>query len=113
MFFYEEITTLRDQLRTIVDKYDSLARDEAAFLRQQAEEQRSRSTSLDTKERLRAFISRQDQLYRQNNDSVTLSNPPTTGSMTLKKSSGGPSESQHQFGSKAEFDIEIDLKNSI
>jgi len=74
LFFYEEAATLRDQLRSLVTKYEVLAKEERAVVN----EQRSRSTSLDTKDRLKAFISRQDFLNRRGESELQ------TGSVTLK-----------------------------
>lgn len=71
---------LRDKLRYIVTKYEGLARDEYATMKASCSstQDRSRSTSLDTKDRLKAFIHRQDYLNRRT-DSETY-----VGSVTLK-----------------------------
>ena len=60
LFFYEESSTLRDQLRQIVHKYEVLAKDDISRVRSVTSDavERSRSTSLDTKERLKAFMQR-------------------------------------------------------
>ena len=71
-------------------------------------DERSRSTSLDTKERLKAFISRQDYLHRHSNntDEQMKICESKTGSVTLKKSFHDSSVGTEDFN-------EIDLKNSI
>ena len=86
LFFYEEQGTLRDKLRQIVTKYEGLASNEehvAHAVRggDSSLQERSRSTSLDTKERLKAFIHRQDYLNRRTDSETQI------GSVTLKNSS--------------------------
>mmetsp|Transcript_45563 Transcript_45563/g.60452 ORF Transcript_45563/g.60452 Transcript_45563/m.60452 type:complete len:129 (-) Transcript_45563:1292-1678(-) len=102
LFFYEEQTTLRDKLRFIVTKYEQLTKEEGSAPLGASQQDRSRSTSLDTKERLKAFIHRQDYLNRRADSETQI------GSVTLKNSSKQP----HHPMSKEDFD-EIDLRNSI
>ena len=99
LFFYEESTTLRDKLRSIVTRYETLACDANAVLKYFDE--RNRSTSLGTKERLKAFMHRQDYLNRRGDSQMQ------TGSVTLKD----PSPNELAM-SKEDFD-ELDLRNSI
>ena len=106
MFFYEETTTLRDQLRSIVQKYENLAKDEFSATRQKGSQDRSRSTSLDTKERLKAFINRQDVMNRQSAESSKLN------ALSTKETPKQAHDSDIVVTSKEDFD-EIDLKNSI
>ena len=61
LFFYDETTMLRDKLRMIVLKYENFSLGEdlsASGGKDLLSKERSRSTSLDTKERLKAFINR-------------------------------------------------------